>query len=72
MTDLTHIHCNFCGRPAQDVEHIVTTADMYASICNRCIDMCAVAIESEMRELRAHEPAIWPYGSMGEYLEGGS
>lgn len=74
MTDVadltpTDLHCNFCGRPAEDVEHIVVASDMYASICNRCLDMCAVAIEEQMRELTPKEPVIWSYGSMGEYME---
>lgn len=61
--------CNFCGRSQADVAHIVVTPDRYAAICGDCIRMCGEAIAAVEAERAVKESIIWPYGSMGEYIE---
>lgn len=37
--------CNWCGKSARDVRRMLSSAQ--ARICNECVSLCALALESE-------------------------
>jgi len=42
--------CSFCGRPSNEVKHIISGGDEGPFICNRCIDSAVKAITNRNKE----------------------
>lgn len=45
MTDITHVHCDFCGKTRNEVDKLIVAND--AGICNECIDLCSNILNRE-------------------------
>jgi hypothetical protein len=43
------VRCNFCGRKARRVEHIVTGGSPARAICSGCLDLCNEILDEDFR-----------------------
>jgi ATP-dependent protease Clp ATPase subunit len=48
------IKCSFCGRPASDVEQLISTPNLQEStyICNECVEVCVSILRDDRKGLR--------------------